>query len=132
MKYKVGDKVRVKSLEWYDINYADGGFTIDDNWFDADMSVFCGKVANVKSVSHDFYELDIDGGSWCWYDWMLEDVQTISDQLKEKRFHAACCAMQGIVSGIISGVGLNQIDYPSIVKESYSLADEMLEQGGFN
>ena len=39
MKYKVGDKVRVKSLEWYDINYADGGFTIDDNWFDADMSV---------------------------------------------------------------------------------------------
>ena len=132
MKYKVGDKVRVKSLEWYDINYADGGFTIDDNWFDADMSVFCGKVANVKSVSHDFYELDIDGGSWCWYDWMLEDVQTISDQLKEKRFHAACCAMQGIVSGIISGVGLNQIDYPSIAKESYSLADEMLEQGGFN
>ena len=80
MKYKVGDKVRVKSLEWYDINYADGGFTIDGNWFDADMSVFCGKVANVKSVSHDFYELDIDGGSWCWYDWMLEDVQTVSDQ----------------------------------------------------
>ena len=50
---------------------------------------------------------------------------------KERRYNCACMAMQGIVSGIIRGVGLNQIDYPSIVKESYSLADELLRQGGF-
>ena len=130
MKYKVGDKVRVKSLEWYDINYADGGFTIDGNWFDADMSVFCGKVANIKSVSHDFYELDIDGGSWCWYDWMLEDEPTISDQLKEKRFQAACSAMQGVIaSGIYNLNDTDSID--DIVFDSYKLADELLRRGGF-
>ena len=130
MKYKVGDKVRVKSLEWYDNNYDDGGFTVDSNWFDADMSVFCGKVANVKSVSHDFYELDIDGGSWFWYDWMLEDEPTVSDQLKEKRFKAACFAMQGVIaSGIYSLNDTDSID--DIVFDSYKLADELLKQGGF-
>ena len=127
MKYKVGDKVRVKSLEWYDINYADGGFTIDGNWFDADMSVFCGKVANVKRVSHDFYQLDIDGGEWCWYDWMLEDEPTISEQLKEKRFQAACSAMNGILSTEYS----KPIPNDKIIQMSYLLADELLKQGGF-
>ena len=131
MKYKVGDKVRVKSLEWYDINYADGGFTIDGNWFDADMSVFCGKVANVKSVSHDFYELDIDGGSWCWYDWMLEDVPTVSDQLKEKRFQAACSAMNGIVSGLMQSEERPVWTDKYIIEMAYSLADELLKQGGY-
>ena len=130
MKYKVGDKVRVKSLEWSDINCADRVFTIDGNRFVADMSVFCGKVANVKSVSHDFYELDIDGGSWCWYDWMLEDVQTVSDQLKEKRFHAACSAMNGIIAS--RTYNLNDTDsIDDIVFDSYKLADELLKQGGF-
>lgn len=127
MKYKVGDKVRVKSLEWYDNNYDDGGFTVDSNWFDADMSVFCGKVANIKSVSHDFYGLDIDGGSWCWYDWMLEDEPTVSDHLKEKRFHAACSAMNGILSTEYS----KPIPNDKIIQMSYMLADELLKQGGF-
>ena len=144
MKYKVGDKVRVKSFEWYNSKKLDYGFTIDDVTFDHQMSEYCGRLAIIEKLGIAYYRIDIDNGELYWYDWMFEDgfeVQKGKDlipnvlnaeSLEEKRFYAACCAMQGIISGIISGVGLNQIDYPSIAKESYSLADEMLEQGGFN
>ena len=144
MKYKIGDKVRVKSLEWYNSKKSDYGFTIDDVTFDHQMSIYCGRLAIIEKLGISYYRIDIDNGELYWYDWMFEDgfeVQKGKDlipnvlnaeSLEEKRFYAACCAMQGIISGIISGVGLNQIDYPSIAKESYSLADEMLEQGGFN
>ena len=131
MKYKVGDKVRVKSLEWYDINCADRGFTIDGVLFDPDMSVFCGNVANVERVSSNFYKLDIDGGSWCWYDWMLEDEPTVSDQLKEKRFQAACHSMQGIVSGLMQSEEWHGWTEKYIAERAYLLADELLKQGGF-
>ena len=42
MKYKVGDKVRIKSLEWYNENNIGNGFEIDDVRFDPDMCKYCG------------------------------------------------------------------------------------------
>ena len=93
------------------------------------MSEYCGKIATIMSMGsdNDLYIIDIDKGKWCWYDWMLEDVQTVSDQLKEKRFQAACSAMNGILSTEYS----KPIPNDKIVQMSYMLADELLKQGGF-
>ena len=61
---------------------------------------------------------------------MLEDEPTVSNQLKEKRFQAACSAMQGIIANGI--YNLNETDsIDDIVFDSYKLADELLKQGGF-
>lgn len=129
MKYKVGDKVRVKSLEWYESMDKDpfGAVGGDDIKFIADMVRYCGKDAIVVGCYANSYELDIDEGDWSWYDWMLEDEPTISEQLKEKRFNAACCAMNGILSTEYS----KPIPNDKIVQMSYMLADELLNQGGF-
>ena len=74
----------------------------------------------------------IENKDWGWYDWMLEDEPTFSDQLKEKRFHAACCAMNGIVSGLMQSEEWHGWTDKYIAERSYLLADELLKQGGFN
>ena len=130
MKYKVGDKVKVKSLEWYNqMRDSDGDIYLNDFGisFVKDMSVFCGKKATIVFDLGGEYQLDIDNKKWSWKDWMLEDEPTISEQLKEKRFHAACCAMNGILSTEYS----KPIPNDKIVQMSYMLADELLKQGGF-
>ena len=130
MKYKVGDKVKIKSLEWYNqMRDSDGDIYLNDFGisFVKDMSVFCGKKATIVFDLGGEYQLDIDNKKWSWKDWMLEDEPTISEQLKEKRFHAACCAM----SGILSTEYYKPIPNDKIVQMSYMLADELLKQGGF-
>ena len=129
MKYKIGDKVKIKSLEWYGsmVNGSRGHINFENNTFNGTMADYCGKYAIIKKIGKDCYYFDIDNQRWCWYDWMLEDVQTISDQLKEKRFHAACSAMNGILSTEYSKL----IPNDKIIQMSYMLADELLKQGGF-
>ena len=139
MKFKVGDKVRVKSIGWYNSKKKDYGFTINDILFDNEMSEYCGRLAAIEKLGESYYKIDIDNGEWFWYDWMLEDgfeVQKDKDlipnvlnaeSLEEKRFHAACSAMNGILSTEYS----KTIPNDKIVQMSYMLADEILKQGGF-
>lgn len=75
MKFKLGDKVKVKSLEWYDTMIKDdsGGIRYNNESFVENMKTHCGKEAVVVKLGEDYYSLDIDRGFWSWYDWMLED-----------------------------------------------------------
>ena len=132
MKYKVGDKVKVKSFLWYNENYPDcGGFMLNGVWFTKEMSHYCGEIATITKCNGVCYRIDIDKGVWSWHDWMLEDEPTVSDQLKEKRLHAACCAMNGIVSGLMQSEEWHGWTEKYIVERAYLLADELLKQGGF-
>ena len=133
MKFKVGDKVKVKSLSWYNSNKNHYGFVNDDNCsepFSDKMAEYCGKTAIVIGIYNDSYDLDIDNKEWGWYDWMLEDEPTVSDQLKEKRFQAACHAMQGLCVGKITA-DIKKGQCSDIAEISYLLADELLKQGGY-
>ena len=127
MKYKVGDKVKIKSLEWYNQNSEDNAVIKNGAGFTDAMVIYCGRATTITGIYHDSYDLDIDDGDWYWYDWMLEDEPTVSEQLKEKRFHAACSAMNGILSTEYS----KPIPNDKIIQMSYMLADELLKQGGF-
>ena len=132
MKYKVGDKVRVKSLEWYNQSKdSDGDIYLNDFgiYFVNDMSVFCGRKAVITSNFGEEYQIDIDKNKWSWKDWMFEDEPTTSEQLKEKRFHAACYAMNGIVSGLMQSEEWHGWTDKYIAERAYSLADELLKQG---
>lgn len=75
MKFKVGDKVRVKSLEWYNENKNEDGLVYVDkttNIFFTDvMKWMCGYVMQIKDVCDDYYK--VFGYAGIWQDWMLED-----------------------------------------------------------
>lgn len=48
MKYKVGDKVRIKSKEWYEENRNTYGDVDDDSAvFNSSMEKYCGREATI-------------------------------------------------------------------------------------
>lgn len=74
MKYKVGDKVRVKKWEDLELEYK-----VDEDgeiWygvgFDEDMKEFCGKELVIRYVGDVGYLCH--GNNHSWQDWMLEGV----------------------------------------------------------
>lgn len=73
MKYKVGDKVRIKSKEWYDANKGSDGAVSPSTNFLKSMVIFCGKEAVVTDIFDNCYSLNIDDGDYSWDDEMLED-----------------------------------------------------------
>ena len=79
---KVGDKVKIKSLEWYNSAQKDtysGGVKLKGNVFVTDMLPHLGKDAIITEiVSNGYfpnYLLDIDQGTWYWTDEMFEGYE---------------------------------------------------------
>lgn len=80
MRFKVGDKVRVR--EWDDM-VKEGAF-VDENGklhfettpcrFNSSMRQYCGKIATIKGFRNSeqsFYSLNVDDGDWSWVDEFL-------------------------------------------------------------
>lgn len=57
MKYKVGDKVRIKSKEWWDAQQKNesGSVKCGADTFNEFMASMCGKVVEISDVSEDTY-----------------------------------------------------------------------------
>jgi hypothetical protein len=76
MKYKVGDKVRIKSLDWYNKNKNNRNeITFENNphWrFVANQSEHCGQIATITSVSKTAYRFE--NIPWNWTDEMIEGL----------------------------------------------------------
>ena len=73
MKYKVGDRVRIKSLDWYNENKSKFG----DIWFDnavfvGGQSLYCGCELTIRLVTNDsYYVIEND---YYWTDEMIEGL----------------------------------------------------------
>lgn len=73
MKHKVGDTVRIKSIDWYEKNKNKTGIIdIGGISFGEYKSRYCGKTAKITGVYSNHYNIDIDRFS-CWSDDMFED-----------------------------------------------------------
>lgn len=70
MRYKKGDRVRIKSLEWYYANKNSEGAIIfhDFRIFDESMSEFCGKVVTIDDYipRGNYYDIKEDGKVNLW------------------------------------------------------------------
>lgn len=87
LKFKVGDRVRVKSLEWYNSSKGAKGNILSSEIAGVDfvkgMDIFCGQVSQIQEVSGNYYIMQ-DCGCYCWQDWMLEDeIFTEDDPVTE-------------------------------------------------
>lgn len=71
-KYKVGDKVVVKSLDWYNKNKDAGGVVRVPCSFVKDMQQFCGKTLVIRGVN--VYSYYVEGNSYLWSDEMFEGL----------------------------------------------------------
>lgn len=76
MKYKVGDKVRIKNLDWYNQNKDVSLIESTNSYYNfiEVMRDFCGKVMTISSVNSDYYDMVEDAGEYYWTDEMIEGL----------------------------------------------------------
>lgn len=80
MKYKAGDRVRIKSLDWYNENKNNDNYIdlIIDNGsefnFIEPMIAFCGKVMTILDIGCNYYNMLEDSGEYYWTDDMIEGL----------------------------------------------------------
>ena len=79
---KEGDKVRVKSLRWYDENKrvyygVDNGVHTEGNTFVSDMKIYCGQEATITRYESDqAFRIDLDDDQWWWTIGMVESIDS--------------------------------------------------------
>ena len=81
-KYKIGDKVRVKSLDWYNSNkdkYGEIRLHSDEYFFLKVMSASCGKDFEVHCI-YPNGGIILKEDAWIWEDWMFEDELSTKEQ----------------------------------------------------
>lgn len=77
MKYKVGDKVKVREDLEVDKRYGTEEFI-------EEMEEYKGKIVTIDTVNEDDYYIEEDKQSWSWTEEMLEDIEeenTISEEM---------------------------------------------------
>ena len=84
MRYKVGDRVKVKSLDWYNENNDGSGilsYKISGVPFTSEMAEYCGCIVTIdkaeaaaNSYLGDRYIIKEDDGCWAWHEKMFEGL----------------------------------------------------------
>lgn len=79
MKHQVGDKVRIKSKEWWDKQPKNkcGSIKFKESFIEP-MTIYCGKVATITNIKKGGYIIDIDMGYWNWTNEMFEDEEPVT------------------------------------------------------
>jgi hypothetical protein len=124
MKFKIGDKVRVRK-DLIVNNYYDGVY------FNSGMIGYLGKTATVTSDNaegnSDRYYLDMSG-SWVWNDEMLEEIrEIIAYKLKDTHKHLLQAAFN--IAALHSGCSLDTFHY-YLKKEKWGTYKNKLEKAG--
>lgn len=84
--YKIGDKVRIKSIEWYDKNKnVNGYFRVGGNTFIEPMSSYCGREAVIIGIVGGEYKINVDEQTWNWRGEMFETVE-LNERVEQKTF----------------------------------------------
>lgn len=127
MKFKLGEEVTVKSLDWYNSNKTDkGDVEHGDDWlFIDEMIPFLGKKGVIVDKYPDYYELSFDGTKCTEYqfcDFMLEDkelcefCEKIKESYKEEQLIASGDSTHLYLK---DGIILAQDEYSSEYDEDY-------------
>lgn len=84
MKYKVGDKVQIKNIDWYNKNKSKshGTVTCGGKYFDYDMREWCGKTMTILDAYQTCYIMKEDGAKDLWTDEMIECK--VEEEIKSK------------------------------------------------
>ena len=84
MKFKVGDKVKIKSLDWYNENQDSlGDVDCGCEIFLKEMAQYCGKIMTIfKTFDDDTYVMveDVEDE----YFWCDEMIEGLADESQEK------------------------------------------------
>ena len=130
MKYEVGDKVRIKSFDWYNKN-RDEICQVDCGkvCFIAAMTTFCDKIVTISSVlpTLEVYRIKEDNGTFNWTDEMIEGL---AEEIKPLTFGDSWECPQGYQfvdenGNVINAtkIVLKKKEYPKTYEECCKVLD---------
>lgn len=130
MKHKIGDKVKVRSKEWWNAQPKNeyGNVKCGTNTFVGDMTKMCGEVVTISEVFDDFYS--IKESVYRWTDEMFEDeaskisenlLQDIANVIKSHNLGVSVSAQDGklIIEPLTTKEDL-AVDTPCMVRMGQS------------
>lgn len=83
MEYKLGDKVKIKSFDWYNENKDAFGFVFCNHiCFDEKMSEFCGKTVTITAQRNEKYYFIMEDN--CLLFWNDDMIEGLADEPQEK------------------------------------------------
>lgn len=72
LKYKVGDKVLIRSIDWYNFKKDEtGNIFFSNTYFTPGHQIFCGKEMTIEKIDGYCYRMKEDNGKFCWSDEMI-------------------------------------------------------------
>lgn len=96
MKYKVGDKVKIKGLDWYYSNSdCMGKVNCGDFDFTTLQTSYCGKTLEILSVCDGFYIMKSVGHLWT--DEMIEGLVDTEPQEKMVSLEQVCECLKNTI-----------------------------------
>lgn len=124
MKYKVGDKVRIRA----DLKV---GKEYDEATVVENMKRYFGKTTTIRYVYEYCYTLDVDDGDWIWTDGMLEvdDTPQIAEpKTVDVGYRIDSCGRCRVLKDVIQGdMGIKRIYYTKDYGFQYILPIEWIE-----
>lgn len=128
MKYKVGDKVKIREDLIVGNEYG-----ADD--FAEEMELYKGGIATITDIYNNKYFIDVDDGEWYWTDEMFEDDAAIKseDDIKAQTvdigYHLEYCGHKVIKNVYIDGYDDNGTLYCTDIEETvqYKLPTNSIE-----
>ena len=94
MKYKPGDKVKIKSLDWYETNECDGIVMCDGLAFLTTMTEWCGKELTIDFIYTDNgisgYVMNEPKIQWRFTDSMIEGLVDAEPQERMVSLDKVC------------------------------------------
>ena len=133
LKYKIGDKVKVKSHEWYKGN-ADNICEVEcgNTVFIPDMECYCGSTVTImKRFSHiKCYAIEEDNGVHYWSDEMFEDDTDMKEfvNIKDEIIVPDNCEVWDDQGNVIktSKIIIREVKkaYPNTINDCYNLLED--------
>ena len=81
MNYKAGDRVKIKSLDWYNENKDEDGIVeLSTHVFTPGMSQFCGKIVTIEDVFEDTDDNVVYYIEEIGYDWTDEMIEGLVEE----------------------------------------------------
>ena len=121
MKYKVGDKVKIKGLDWY---YKNSDWTGDvkcGDWYFTDLQTsYCGKVLTISAICGDFYMMKDIGHHWT--DEMIEGLADAEPQEKMVSLDKVCNMLYAMLTTFQD---MNDYDY--VTAPAYDNVEDFVE-----
>lgn len=110
MQYQVGDKVLVKSIDWYNANKQPNGFIMMTannkiSSFTPGMAKYCSQVFTIDKIVEnsaiypDHYRFIEDKNTFCWVDAMIERIATEDEIIESENTSAQTAPASIPVSG---------------------------------